>query len=46
MKKKLTFRGFDTQADARTFKKFLETHGFTGIMWNQENGLWRVYFED
>lgn len=41
-----TFRGFDTQADALTFKRFLLSIGYGKIdlQYNEISHLWRVYF--
>jgi hypothetical protein len=48
MKKELryTYRGFDTEIDARTFGKFLTFQNYTGINYgfDEESNLWRVYF--
>ena len=42
----MTYRGFDTQADAQTFARFLETNGFHVVGINQDKKLWKVHFEE
>lgn len=41
-----TFRGFDTHADAITFKKFLMSEGYTGVntSCNDKTKLYEVHF--
>lgn len=48
MRKELmyTYRGFDTQADSKTFGRFLTFQGYTGINYgyDEDSKLWRTYF--
>ena len=41
-----THRGFDTQTDAETFKRFLTFEGYIGINigFDDATQLWQVYF--
>ena len=41
-----TYRGFDTHADATTFKRFLIREGYTGVnsSYNDKSKLWEVHF--
>jgi len=41
-----TFRAFDTQTDAKIFKRFLETTGYENVSLGIDpyGKLWRVYF--
>jgi hypothetical protein len=42
-----TFRAFDTEADARTFEKFLISTGYenTSCMYVEVFNLWRIWFD-
>lgn len=45
----MTFRGFDTYADAKTFAKFIESIGYTGIMissFDEKTKLYKVFFDE
>lgn len=46
-KMQLTFRGFDTPEDAKTFQRFLLLENYTGVSleYDIESRLWRVYFK-
>ena len=45
-KQELTYRGFDTYADAEVFRKFLISYNFevVGISHDTEYKLWKVHF--
>ena len=42
----MTYRGFQTWEDAKTFKDFLIQHGFEKVSISKDSSYYKVFFKD